>query len=290
MRSSGGQRGLPKGLVLGLTMAETTVLMLFVLLLAMSVLLARERGLRQEAEQITLRNAALEAALTEEGLATTQARAAMAAARDLVAAERWRELVRAVGPSVPTPAPGAIYAHVGEALDALERETARAELEDAIADAGLEPTGPNLSALAEAVRATSGASLGQSDLAGTGPGGEGSDNPSCWNDSDGSVAYLFDVALVDRGFILRPALAPQHSDKRASLPLGAVQTGRVLTPGQFLDQTRPVYSWSVERECRFFVRAFDETGPTQKELYKVRMRTLEGHFYKNSNPQGPSPF
>ena len=125
---------------------------------------------------------------------------------------------------------------------------------------------------------------------GTGPGGTGTDNPSCWYDRDGTVAYLFDVALTDRGFILEAARAPQHQGERASLPLERIETGRSLTPREFVRQTLPVFRWSVDRKCRFFVRAFDRTGPAEKELYKVRMRTLEGHFYKNANPTGPSPF
>ena len=68
-----------------------------------------------------------------------------------------------------------------------------------------------------------------------------------------------------------------------------MKTATTLTSQQFLDQTKPVYDWSVDEECRFFVRAFDMTAADQKELYKDRMRTLESHFYKNANPTGLPP-
>ena len=119
--------------------------------------------------------------------------------------------------------------------------------------------------------------------------GRGTDHPSCWTDDDDTVAYLFDVALVDAGYILQQARAPQHEHKRASLPLSRIRTGRLLSPTDFREQTREILDWSIDNECRFFVRAFDLTAADQKEVYKDRMRTLESRFYKNANPSGPAP-
>ncbi len=119
--------------------------------------------------------------------------------------------------------------------------------------------------------------------------GRGTDHSSCWTDNDNTVAYLFDVALVDGGYILQPAGARQHEHKRASLPLSRVRTGRLLSSTEFREQTRELLEWSVANECRFFVRAFDLTAADQKEVYKDRMRTLESRFYKNANPSGPPP-
>ena len=125
--------------------------------------------------------------------------------------------------------------------------------------------------------------------AGTGPGGTGSDHPSCWYDGDGDVEYVWDVALHERGFLLRPGPAPANAHLRAGLPLDATTTGRYITAAQFVEQTRPLYDWSVRRDCRFFVRAYDDTPATAKALYQNRMRTLEGHFYKNASPSGRPP-
>ena len=122
-------------------------------------------------------------------------------------------------------------------------------------------------------------------------GGRGTDHPSCWYDRDGSPAYLFDVALLNDGFVIDIARAPEHGAERRSLPIDEIQLQRVISASEFRVQTRPVHLWSKEREpeCRFFVRAFDRTAADQKELYKRRMQVLEEHFYKYANPTGDLP-
>lgn len=44
--------------------------------------------------------------------------------------------------------------------------------------------------------------------------------------------------------------------------------------------TEPLFRWSVDHQCRFVVRAFDSTGPTEKAIFKRHMRVLEQRFYK----------
>jgi len=97
------------------------------------------------------------------------------------------------------------------------------------------------------------------------------------------------VALAPDGFVVALARAPEHEAERQLLPVESVRTSRLLTESQFLRQTRSVYEWSVERGCRFFVRAFDLVAADRKDLYKRRMRVLESRFYKNANPTGGLP-
>ncbi|MCE2557570.1 MAG: hypothetical protein J4F98_02850, partial [Acidobacteria bacterium] len=208
---------------------------------------------------------------------------------------------------------------------AVETADAYAELEQAMEEAGIEATPGGLREMAEAMNAAARRGMSAAELReaiesrdegeatvadpavlaeqldrarerierlevqATARGGGGADHPSCWYDRDGTVAYLFDVALVARGFVVDLARAPQHEAERALLPLDLVRTGRVITQAQFLRQTRSVYEWSVERSCRFFVRAFDLTATDQKDIYKRRMRALESRFYKNANPTGGLP-
>ena len=77
--------------------------------------------------------------------------------------------------------------------------------------------------------------------------GGGTDHPSCWYDEDGSVGYLFDVALLARGFVVDLFDTSEHRLERDLLPLEAVRTGSLLTEAEFLSQTRAVYQWSVKR-------------------------------------------
>jgi hypothetical protein len=111
-------------------------------------------------------------------------------------------------------------------------------------------------------------------------GGHGVEMPSCWFDSAGRTEYIFDVALGEPGLQLRPTNLPHREQDRAALPSVEVVTDGWLDPDAFLSVTRPLFEWSVEQECRFFVRAFDVTPHQEKELYKARLQTVEQHFYK----------
>jgi len=103
--------------------------------------------------------------------------------------------------------------------------------------------------------------------------------PSCWADAEtGRVEYIFDVALTSHGLIVRDRALPHRAEERARLPI-AIDFGRELAPATFLSQAYPLYQWSVEHECRFFVRAFDLTAPSEKATYKHHLRILGQRFY-----------
>ena len=349
-----GQRrsSFPRGLVLGLTMAETAILIIFVLLLALTALLGREADRRRDAEQKLAQFQEIRSVLVERGI---EPEAVLETIRnhatDRTDADNWRELIRRVAGQVTRPSPQAIASRLDEAAEALEIHRT---LDNILDEARIESTPDGLRELAGIARAGLAANLTanevrdaiaahgalQDSLRARGDettskavqnlvadaqhwrelvgdsqerdierasqrierletqvqrlqaqvrGGGGTDHPSCWYDTDNTVAYLFDVALTDVGFILQPARAPQHDGKRASLPLASIRSGQLLTPGQFQEQTRDVFDRSVADGCRFFVRAFDLTAADQKEVYKERMRMLESRFYKNANPSGPPP-
>ena len=119
----------------------------------------------------------------------------------------------------------------------------------------------------------------------------GTDHPSCvYRDGD-RPAYLFDVGLVESGYLLRPsevALDPPANLRplRSSL----VPSSRPLGVSEFAEHTQAIFDWSRGEECRFFVRVFDHTPPDQKARYKELMQTLEGRFYKYAGAAGESPF
>lgn len=124
----------------------------------------------------------------------------------------------------------------------------------------------------------------------SGPGRGGMDHPSCRYRDGRRVAYLFDIGLVESGYIVRPAEVASDPAERTVLPLGRVRLDRTLRESEFLEQTQALFDWSREEECRFFVRVFDHTPPDQKARYKELMRTLEGRFYKYAGAAAESPF
>ncbi len=280
-------RTFPRGLVLGLTMAEIAILIIFVLLLALAALLARESDRRQAAERELVRFEQIAALFEAEALPEDPV-ALRAVLRERVDehrdADSWRELVREIEAT-----PGALR-EMAEAMSAAARAgMSPADVREAIENRdAVEDSGENATVLAARLDRAN-RRIERLEAQALVRGGGGLDHPSCWYDHDGTVAYLFDVALVARGFVVDLARAPQHEAERALLPLDLVRTESVVTPAQFLRQTGPVYEWSVERNCRFFVRAFDLTAGDQKNLYKSRMGVLESRFYKNANPTGGLP-
>ena len=54
----------------------------------------------------------------------------------------------------------------------------------------------------------------------------------------------------------------------------------MISDRSFLDGTRVLYRWSVERECRFYVNIYDATAAAEKAIYKERLDVVERHFYK----------
>lgn len=325
-------------------MAEIAILIIFVLLLALAALLARESERREEAEQRLVRYEQIETLFQDEALPEDPVvlrsvlRERMNEHED---ADSWRELVREIETAFPEPSVQEVVAGIQEseigrmspaeaeellsAHRAVETADAHAELEQAMKGAGVEATPGELREMAGALNAAARRGMSPAEVreaiesrdemeaAGADPavlaeqldrarerierleaqaaarGGGGLDHPSCWYDGNGTVAYLFDVALAPGGFIVAPARAPEHEAARKQLPVGSVQTSRLLTEAEFLRQTLPVYQWSVERQCRFFVRAFDRVAADQKEIYKRRMQVLESRFYKNANPTGGLP-
>ena len=222
-------------------------------------------------------------------MSPAEAERLLAAHRAVEAADAYAELEQAIGAAGLEATPGEIR-EMAEAMNAAARRgMSPAEVREAIEsqDEG-EGAGADPAVLAEQLgRARE--RIERLEAQAAARGGGGLDHPSCWYDRDGTVAYLFDVALLADGFVVDLARAPEHEAARKQLPVASVQTSRLLTEDQFLRQTLPVYDWSVARQCRFFVRAFDRVAADQKELYKRRMRVLESRFYKNPNPTGGLP-
>ncbi len=266
------KRDYRRGLVLGLTMAEIFVLVIFVLLLVLSALLARQA---RDAAELRERIAILEAADADPDKEVARLREleqALETARPHGAPERplpevFRDLVLlrdAIADAGIAPEPEALRQKLAEAPDAqkkLVKEKARLarEVEN------LKSRMANLRRQAQS-------------------GGRGLDHPPCWPTREGKAEYTFDVALTSRGLIIRDRELPHRMAERAELPFAGIVFGEDLTPEQFLSMTAPLYLWSVNNRCRFVVRAFDATGPTEKTLYKRHLRALEKHFYKYEPP------
>jgi hypothetical protein len=111
--------------------------------------------------------------------------------------------------------------------------------------------------------------------------GGGNDKPPCWADADGHPDYIFNVTLASGGIMVHDNKLPNRIDEEKSLPIGEVSFDRVLSDDDFIDQTEPLFSWGDGRDvkCRFYVRVFDNTQSSEKVLYKQLLDAVNRYFY-----------
>jgi hypothetical protein len=315
-----------RGLVLGLTMAEIAILIIFVLLLTLAALLTLENDKRHEidkkleiaeqrvsglSEQVSILNDAAGgkdiAELVRELVAarnalkkTADIQSLLAEAKELI--EKYEEAANKAGVE-PTPEKIAEALQEGEEIrDAVEK------FEEAAKKAGVEPTSEKVSeALQEGIKYRealadvgnrSGIEVVQENielrtekarlegqLANSQKKirsfGKGNEMPSCWATIDGTVEYIYEVAITSTGMIVRETNLPHRNADRNVLPTSRVLQAQEVSGSKFRSMTRPLYKWSVEKKCRFYVKVYDSTGPTEKDLYKRRLKTVVGQFYRH---------
>ncbi len=271
-----------KGLVLGLTMAEVGILIIFVLLLLL-VTTERERySLLQNATSPSEIAALRERANTLAEASRLLGLTADAPPEDFVKLVRVAEeaVRRPEGESSLTEARQQLN-EIRQARELIER-TARA-----IAATGAASLADTVKGQAFRIANQEGqlASL-QRKLASS---GRGSGERSCWAKADGSPDFLFDVVLASEGIRMRDHANPSRSAERAQLPPLNTSAGVMMAEEAFRSVALPYFRHSVANNCRYFVVIYDATGAEEKTRYKNLLKTVEGYFYKRLD-DGPAAF
>jgi hypothetical protein len=110
-------------------------------------------------------------------------------------------------------------------------------------------------------------------------GGRGTEYPPCWVAPNGKPDYIFDVALKSNGYIIRDRKLPHRQEEQALLPIQQITFDSEISVGTFSRQTEALLNWSKDHNCRFFVRIYDLTGQQEKDNYKLKERILQQSFY-----------
>ena len=106
----------------------------------------------------------------------------------------------------------------------------------------------------------------------------GFDLPPCWVDNKGKIQYIFDTSLTDAGiYVEDKGVAGRESDQE-KLPLSRARYGEPLGPGEFSSAFSPLLKWSNEHGCRFYVRLYDDMREGDRAEYKELRGTVEGYF------------
>lgn len=251
-------------------------------------LMEKNEGLASVAEQLSQQNASLQEVLaqSEEVMRelTASGEEPLQALKQLKAAEVAQRQIAAVFAS------RGLDPDDPEALSrALEGIAPLKDLEQLIADAGFDVRNPETLSdqLAEAQAASDALSKLGDENATLRERTEyfkriaGGQLPSCWIHPETKRSeYIFDVVLASGGLVIYDRDIPHRRDEKAELPTRKIIFEQELPPVTFLEQTKELYRWSEAHECRFFVRVFDRTATTEKELFVDRLLTAEGRFYK----------
>jgi hypothetical protein len=268
-----------RGIVMGLTMAEAGILIIFVLLLLIGfnewVRTAEHEAMSGKVVVGTARLSQLEAA--ERGWREAVKSAGLP---ETATDEEIRLLMKALQEAAGTPAGESALREAREALNQIR------QIRDQIEKDHQTDLGKEVERQAFRIANQEGQLKhlqNKLEKAGFGKG----ERP-CWVKPDGTIEFLFDVVLASDGIRMRENLFPSRGRERAALPMPVTDASEVLTESEFVRRTQPLYDSSLAANCRFFVTIFDATGPAEKDLYKSLLRTVEGHFYKRlSNERAP---
>lgn len=119
--------------------------------------------------------------------------------------------------------------------------------------------------------------------------GGGADYPPCWTTPDGlKPEYIFNISLTSDGIVVHDNKLADRAADENELPIGRISFNNTVSDSAFEQQTNALYKYSKARDCRFFVRVFDATKSAEKAVYKRRLQTVESHFYKleSNQPDG----
>ncbi len=264
-----------RGVLLGLTMAEIIILIVFLLLLAFATLLDKEKKA----------NAARESLFSNKDVIERIVRVFSTQPPDME-----EDVVKAIEslPAVISLIKEKDLAREEETVqDTLVRAVEKLEIEKAVAEGdGNIPVEQQLQIAQEKIKELESDAKNLTDqkkslMSQIESKGRGVDMPPCWPDANGrATEYLFDIDLTNAGIIMNDAAPSHRQEEKARLPLDRIKYGQPRSIAQFQSETQPIFDVSKQKECRFYVFVKDKTGATEKALFKRLLIAVEGPFYK----------
>lgn len=109
--------------------------------------------------------------------------------------------------------------------------------------------------------------------------GNGTEYPPCYESINGQFVYIYDAYLRDDGVLLKQTVPDAKLEHFNSTFKQLPQLNVSLTPDDFYKQAFQFLSYGKNNSCRFFVRAFDETS-TNKIYFQKMDKYLQMIFYR----------
>lgn len=292
MRGANDPVGYRRGLVLGLTLAETLLLVLFILLLVYAALgQQRDKKMKEQEAQIASLNLRIDSGvdrlareLTLSGIASNPDELSRKLNRLTDEMARNAQLEKDLSTYqrlVPTASEAK---QLADAFEVQQRpETPLQILDRHLSRTTTAPPASSTDAprtLAEALAALD-RMAGQLDYYERQQvtAGNGLSYPPCWQ-RNGKIIYTYDALLLDDGLRL------SITDDRTGLDMAGLRAngtepslGQTISRQTFLAQTKGLHAWSVSQGCRFYARIIDGTSAGNKSGYIQGRRAVEDRFY-----------
>jgi hypothetical protein len=282
-----------RGLVLGLTMAEIMLLILFLLLLALAGIFNSQRKIIKEKDQKIVDLATFGQQLAELQRNNTDGVRIEDVIKKL---ERQQSKIASLTEEVARLHP---FESSGKALEDIIHEIHRTEGFDPtpqqieerlkqthdLADK-LAAAQKQLQELQEQARLTVNEmenQKGQIENLGSQirQQGRGNEYPACWSTPAGKAESIFELTITANGIRVKDRQLPNRTADRSALPLTGVQFNTELPLGSFQTELRPLYQWSVVKQCRFYVIILSSVSSTPVQL----VNAVNSFFYPDSRIQ-----
>ncbi len=266
-----------KGVILGLTMAEIMILVIFLLLLAFATILNKEQEKTKELLALASKNNKY----VERILKVTLGHSPDITEELVRAIENLPKVIQLVKKNNLIEGDHEEIANV--ILRGVDRLRYEKKLKEVNGDIPIEER------LKQAVQKQVRLESEVSNLTGQNKrlikqikdSGKGVDYPPCWVSSKGKPEYIYNTYLTSDGIIIRDNNLPNRINDKENLPVSKIVYNKPLGTLAFLQQTSSLLKWSKNHDCRFFVRVYDKTDANDKKLYKDLLEAVEGSFYKN---------
>lgn len=111
--------------------------------------------------------------------------------------------------------------------------------------------------------------------------GRGNEFPSCWVTPDGKPESIFELIISDTGIRIIDRPLPHRVKDKSQLPLYGVRYDAELPNYEFQTVLRPLYQWSIDHRCRFYVIIASSEYSAPISL----VNAVNGFFYPDSKIQ-----
>jgi hypothetical protein len=103
--------------------------------------------------------------------------------------------------------------------------------------------------------------------------------PSCWTTEDGTKEFLFDLTFRNDGIYVKDNAVPGRENDQAQLPLAQFVYDHPMSAGKFTAAGKAILELSRSKDCRYYVRIFDQTDNNKARFNDLRF-AVESAFYK----------